>query len=141
MQKKVQLTTEGIKKHLSNTTPGQAVAEYIWNGLDAKASSIEVRFELNSAGGIAAMHVSDNGHGIPFELLEQKFGVFMDSEKIIHRLRTKRVSSETHGKDGIGRLTFFVFAHDAEWVTIYEQDGKKYRYTIRISAADLVCYP
>ncbi|MDO6385399.1 ATP-binding protein [Uliginosibacterium sp. 31-12] len=141
MQKKVQLTTEGIKKHLSNTTPEQALAEYVWNGLDAKASSIEVCFELNPAGGIAAMHVSDNGHGIPFELLEQKFGVFMDSEKIIHRSQTKRTSSETHGKDGIGRLTFCVFAQDAEWVTVYEQEGRKYRYTIKVSATDLVSYP
>jgi len=141
MQKKVQLTTDGIKKHLFNTTPGQALSEYIWNGIDAKASLIEVHFELNPAGGIVAMHVSDNGRGIPFELLEQKFGVFMDSEKIVHRQRTKRISSETHGKDGIGRLTFFVFAQDAEWVTVYERDGKKYRYTIKISSADLVCYP
>ena len=139
--KKVQLTTEGIKKHLVSTTPSQALGEYIWNGLDAKASSIDASFDLNPAGGIVAIRVTDNGKGIPFETIDQKFGVFLDSEKIKHRQTTKRISSETHGKDGIGRLTFFIFAQNAEWVTVYERDAKKYRYSIKISASDLVCYP
>lgn len=139
--KKVQLTTDGIKKHLDSTTPPQALAEYVWNALDAKATCIDIAFELNPAGGIVAIRVADNGIGIPFEMLEKKFGVFLESEKIRHRHATKRVSSETHGKDGIGRLTFFVFAQRAKWTTVYERDGKKYSYSINISASDLVRYP
>lgn len=139
--KKVQLTTEGIKKHLDSTTPSQALVEYVWNGLDAKANLVDVSFDLNPAGGVTAIRVADNGTGIPFEMLEQKFGVFMESEKIKQRQATRRISSETHGKDGIGRLTFFIFAQNAEWTTVYEHDSKKFRYSIAISASNLVRYP
>lgn len=111
--KKVQLTTEGIKKHLASTTPAQALVEYIWNGIDAKADMVDVSFEHNEANGLSSIIVKDNGKGIPYSLLEQKFGVFLESEKLKQRQSTKRISSDIHGKDGIGRLTFFKFCHDA----------------------------
>lgn len=139
--KTVQLTTEGIKKHLDSTSPEQAIAEYIWNGLDAKATSINVSFSCNDAGGIEEISISDNGLGISHEEIEKKFGVFLDSEKIKLRQNTKRISSETHGKDGIGRLTFFLFSQNATWKTTYEQGGEKYFYTIKIIESDLIRYP
>lgn len=40
--KTVQLTTDGIKKHLDSTTPEQAIAEYVWNALDAQAKTVTV---------------------------------------------------------------------------------------------------
>lgn len=139
--KKVQLTTEGIKKHLSSITPSQAIAEYIWNALDAKATLVNVVFGFNELGGVYSIEISDNGTGIPYENLENEFGVFLDSEKIKQRKYSKRISSETHGKDGIGRLTFFVFSQMAEWSTVYEKDSQKYQYKINVSSDDLCLYP
>ncbi|MCP2085945.1 UNVERIFIED_ORG: hypothetical protein J2Y81_001962 [Paraburkholderia sediminicola] len=139
--KKVQLTSDGIKKHLASTTPAQSCAEYIWNALDARATEVKISFESNEMDGIKSITISDNGLGIPFELLDKKFGVFLDSEKKNMRKSSKRISSEIHGKDGIGRLTFFSFSRNAEWETIYEKEGKKYRYKIRASSSDLVGYP
>jgi C4-dicarboxylate-specific signal transduction histidine kinase len=75
--KTVQLTTQGIKKHLDGTTPEQALVEYIWNGVDAKANSISVDFVLNAAGGAEEITVTDNGGGIALEELDRKFGVFL----------------------------------------------------------------
>lgn len=139
--KTVQLTTDGIRKHLNSTTSEQAIAEYIWNGIDAKATDIIISQITNEAGGIEEISISDNGDGISYEDLETKFGVFLDSEKIKIRQSTKRISSENHGRDGIGRLTFFIFSQDAEWHTVYERAGEKYEYTIKVSSNDLIRYP
>lgn len=139
--KKVRLTSDGIKKHLASTTAVQSCAEYVWNALDAQAKRVEILFNSNPLGGINSITISDDGVGIPFELLDSKFGVFLDSEKKNFRKSSKRVSSEVHGKDGIGRLTFFSFSRNAEWETVYERDGKKYRYKIRATSSDLVGYP
>ena len=139
--KKVKLTTEGIKKHLNSTTPAQAISEYIWNGLDAQATEIDVSYIENSMGGLDSLVVSDNGVGICSSLLDDKFGVFLESEKIKDRVVAKRTSSDMHGKDGIGRLTFFTFAQKAEWNTVYAEAGRKYSYSIGVSADDLVSYP
>jgi len=137
----VQLTTEGIRKHLGATTPEQAIAEYIWNGLDARAKNITVDQVLNEAGGIEEITIHDDGDGICHKEHESKFGVFLDSEKIKLRKSQKRTSSDNHGKDGIGRLTFFVFANNAEWTTVYELAGKRYRFKISVSAENLISYP
>jgi DNA topoisomerase VI subunit B len=122
--KTVQLTTDGIRKHLDSTTPEQAIAEYIWNGLDAKAGNLAVDFHTNELGSINEIIISDDGHGIAHEDIERKFGVFLDSEKIKSRNTSKRISSETHGKDGIGRLMFFSFAQRAEWRTVYQREKR-----------------
>jgi hypothetical protein len=139
--KTVQLTTDGIKKHLESTTAEQAIAEYIWNGLDAKASTIAVEFICNDLGGIDEIKVSDNGDGIVYEEIDRKFGVFLDSEKIKARNTSKRISSETHGKDGIGRLTFFAFAEKAEWQTVYACGDEKFAFTITVASNQLINYP
>lgn len=139
--KTVQLTTDGIKKHLDSTTPEQAIAEYIWNGLDAKAKNISVSFIRNDLGAVDEIVIKDDGHGIPFELLDRKFGVFLDSEKLKARSTTKRISSETHGKDGIGRLTFFAFAQKAVWETVYLSGDEKFSFNISVNSDQLINYP
>lgn len=139
--KTVQLTTDGIKKHLESTTAEQAIAEYIWNGLDAKASAIVAEFICNELGGIEEIKISDNGEGIAYEEIDRKFGVFLDSEKIKARNTSKRISSETHGKDGIGRLTFFAFAQKAEWRTVYASGDEKFAFTITVASDQLINYP
>jgi hypothetical protein len=46
--------------------PIAAVAELIWNGLDADATAINVDLEDDKLGGLRRIIVMDNGHGIPF---------------------------------------------------------------------------
>lgn len=45
-----------------------------------------------------------------------------NSKKINHSL--------PHGRQGIGRLTFFSFAQTARWNTVFVKDGKRYEYYI-----------
>jgi sensor histidine kinase regulating citrate/malate metabolism len=45
--------------------PIAAVAELIWNGLDADATAVTVDLEDDHFGGLRRIIVTDNGHGIP----------------------------------------------------------------------------
>lgn len=45
-----------------------------------------------------------------------------------------------HGKNGVGRLTFFCFAQYAEWNTIYKENENFKNYSITIDANNLENY-
>ncbi|MCY7279158.1 MAG: ATP-binding protein, partial [Phormidesmis sp. CAN_BIN44] len=51
-----------------------------------------------------------------------------------------RTSSTVHGKNGVGRLTFFTFSSLAKWEIVYEKKGKKYKYIITVDALNLDNY-
>lgn len=112
MQKEAKITSKGIKKVLNNYTPASSLAEYIWNGFDAKATKIEINYDSNELGRITFLQVKDNGTGIDLENLHYKFDNFYDSEKSI-QIQSPKHSSILHGKNGVGRLTFFTFANNA----------------------------
>lgn len=44
--------------------PIPALAEIIWNALDADATAVDIEFEDDGLGGMSKIVVSDNGHGI-----------------------------------------------------------------------------
>lgn len=138
-KEKIVLGSNGIKKVLKIFTPVKAVTEYIWNGYDANASIVNVQIDANSIEGINSIVISDNGSGISYETLDQKFKPFYESNKILHR-NDDNSSSALHGKNGIGRLTFFTFAHKAKWTTTYKEDNKLFRYSIEISENGLDDY-
>lgn len=113
----------------------QAIVEYIWNGFDAEAKIVDVRYQKSDDfGNLAYLIISDNGKGINRELLEYTFGQFLDSQKRHSYQRT----SDVHGRKGKGRFSFQKFAYRAEWTTRYlnNQDELK-EYTISIDVQDL----
>lgn len=113
----------------------QAIVEYIWNGFDAEAKIVDVRYQKSDElGNLACLVISDNGKGIDKELLEYTFGQFLDSQKRHSYQRT----SDVHGRKGKGRFSFQRFAYRAEWTTRYlnNQDELK-EYTISIDVQDL----
>lgn len=124
----VSITTEGIQKNLKNIKPLDALCEYIWNGFDAQADTVDVRLYMNEFGLTTSISIEDNGIGIAYEELESKFKPFNDSKK--SNSSTKVNHSLPHGRRGIGRLTFFAFAQSAKWNTVYEKDGNNYEYYI-----------
>lgn len=136
---KIVLGTKGIKKVLSGFTAVEAIAEYIWNGFDATASVIEVNVECNLIDGIESISIKDNGYGIDYSTLESKFKPFYESNKTINR-NTEDSNTSFHGKNGVGRLTFFAFASKACWTTVYEEKGKKFKYSVEISQEKLDGY-
>jgi hypothetical protein len=137
--RKVEITTPGIVKALRRYDYKQAISEYVWNGFDAKASEVQIWFHSNEIGNISEVRIVDNGYGIPKEELKVKFLPFFESEKEIDP-NLRRNTSAVHGKNGVGRLTFFHFASAATWQTIYETDGEKYEYEIYVDSENLNIY-
>lgn len=136
---KIELGSKGIRRVLSKYKPEEAIAEYVWNGYDATATNVSINILQNSIEGTEEISISDNGYGIPFGQLNTKFKPFFESNKIIVR-NSESNSSSYHGKNGVGRLTFFTFAGKAEWETVYEEKDKKYKYTIHIERDGLNDY-
>lgn len=134
----VSITTEGIQKNLKNFKPLDALCEYIWNGFDAQADRVDVKLHTNEFGLINMISIVDNGTGIAYEELGDKFKPFNDSKKYDS---SKKVNHTLpHGRQGIGRLTFFAFAQRARWNTVYEKDGNKYEYYIDMEKDSLNQY-
>lgn len=136
----VEITSSGIKKVLQKYTAERAIAEYIWNGFDAKAAVINVDFEIDSKefDTYKAISISDNGEGIIYEDLPERFRKFYESNK-------SSISTDsndlTRGKNGYGRFTFHKFARYAKWFTkYYKQDGILYSYEIAINSDNLRDY-
>jgi len=77
----VSITTEGIQKNLKNFKPLDALCEYIWNGFDAQADTVDVKLHTNEFGLINMISIVDNGTGIAYEELGDKFKPFNDSKK------------------------------------------------------------
>jgi hypothetical protein len=132
------ITPEGIQKNLRNTKALDSICEYIWNGFDASATCVRVNFHINDLKIINMISISDNGTGIAFEELKSKFQPFNDSKKAenINRLN----HSIPHGRHGIGRLTFFSFAQNAKWETVYSKGDQNYKYWIEMDRDSLNKY-
>lgn len=140
MSEKVQIDTTGIKKILNSFKPEEAISEYIWNGFDAGATEVHLSFEeLGGLGALSTLSISDNGSGINHSNLISKFKPFLRSEKQQDEI-SERHHSLTHGKNGYGRLTFFVFAQTAIWETVYSEGSKKYEYNITVESENLETY-
>ncbi|MGO1521004.1 MAG: ATP-binding protein, partial [Sphingobacterium sp.] len=109
--------------------PYQAIAEYFWNGFDAKASRLTLRYDHNELGYISKIEISDNGEGIPFSSLDDSFGNFLDSMK---RNVPKR-TSYTRGRKGKGRFSFSLLATHASWTTRFlDDDAQIKQFGIKI---------
>lgn len=132
----IQITSPGIRKALKRYGYEQAISEYVWNGFDAKASKVELDITANEIGTISEICISDNGYGIDYEKLQAKFEPFFESEKEIDP-DAPRTTSAVHGKNGVGRLTFFQFATNAVWETVFTKDDKRFKYKIEVSSEKL----
>jgi hypothetical protein len=134
----IEIRGSGVKSILKKYKPEQAIAEFIWNGFDAYAKKINIKIvEANSLGALEKIIITDDGYGIPQNLLNHKFKPFFESEKANNENRNH---SLTHGKNGVGRLTFFSFSHSAVWTTCFEENEKYYEYDISISSDNLESY-
>lgn len=110
----------------------KAICEYIWNSFDAKAITVELKYEADELGNITSMSIEDNGEGIDRETLHETFGCYQDSIK----KRSFQWSSQVKGNKGRGRYAFNCFADKAEWDTIFNRNGKLLRYKLYIDKGD-----
>jgi hypothetical protein len=136
---KIQITAKGIRAALKKYAPYQSLAEYVWNGFDAQASTIKIDYSANELGNIESITISDDGYGIPHSRLQDKFEPLFESKKALENKLKKNLSA-IHGKNGIGRLTFFTFARNASWKTVYNENETNLTYEIYANAENINLY-
>lgn len=113
--------------------PARALAELIWNSLDADATHVEVVFHRNAMEGIEAVEVQDNGHGMTHEQAVTAFGALGGSWKRIER-QSKTLHRELHGSAGRGRfLAFGLGGGQVRWRTVAEGGGARQATTVEVS--------
>jgi hypothetical protein len=101
------IDTKGIKNATSQFKPEEAICEYIWNGFDAGATKVELRYEfIESRGVIKKLEIVDNGSGIDFDKLGIKFQPVLESRKLGKK---KNINPLIKGENGYGRYTFYKF--------------------------------
>ena len=120
---------EDFVEKLTVASPAQALAELIWNGLDAEATKVEVDVDSSDLG-LASIRVRDNGHGIPPEDAEELFSHLGGSWK--RRTDTsKNGKRRLHGEEGKGRFRALALGRVAEWlVTARDRTNQLARYRI-----------
>ena len=115
----------------------KAIAEYIWNGFDAGATCVEIRYHANALGGVDDLWIIDNGNGIDYETLPLTFGAFLDSNK----KQTFQRSSDVRGRKGKGRFSYNVISGGAAWQTKFkDEEGKLKQYEIKIYSSNRAEY-
>lgn len=114
----------------------KALAEFVWNALDADATKVGVDLVRNALGGLESIIIRDNGTGISKARAAHDFESLGESWKLKQR-RTLLLSRAVHGKEGKGRLSFFSLAQKAIWSTVYKEGGGAFRLVIEIGATML----
>jgi hypothetical protein len=131
---KVEVESDHINK-LTAARPIPAVAELIWNAVDADAARVDV--EVDSENFAApSITVRDNGHGIPYEEVAALFGRLGGSWKILRRSKIK--SRFLHGKEGKGRFKALALGRVAQWTATYREGKEILQYQIAIIRDNLV---
>lgn len=104
-----------------------ALAELVWNALDAEADRVDVKFATATLGGngntlehITEIAVIDNGHGISPEIAQKAFPSLGDSWKKDLNGRSLNGKRPLHGSNGRGRFYVYSLGHRARWVSVSE---------------------
>jgi Histidine kinase-, DNA gyrase B-, and HSP90-like ATPase len=112
--------------------PVQALAELIWNGLDADAGRVDVHLKYDDFGAVNRIIVRDDGQGMAHADAPTFFTRLGGSWKK-PGMRTKRKGRMIHGHEGRGRFKAFALGRVADWhVTYMRDDGSLYAYDTTI---------
>lgn len=122
-------------QQVTRAKPVPALSELIWNAFDADATAVNVSFEYNELDSLDTIVIRDNGEGLPRDLAEARFTSLGGSWK---KFKTHTASGRLlHGQEGRGRFKAFSLGNIAEWRVCYQRDGKRWSYTIRMTAIDI----
>lgn len=125
----VQVQRDHIERLCRVKKPILAIAELIWNGLDAEATEVNVHLHENKIGGLETVRVIDNGDGLPRQDAATAFGNLGGSWKK-QTNRSKHGQRLIHGRMGKGRFRAFALGNVVEWKTRFLENGDLYEYEI-----------
>lgn len=125
----IEVQDDHVQKISHTRKPILALSELIWNALDADADRVDITIEEDDLGGIRAIVISDDGHGIPRIRAQSLFGKLGGSWKRASR-RTEEKNRLLHGQEGKGRLRSFSLGRVVDWTVRYETVDGPREYTI-----------
>lgn len=104
-------------------SPLDAVAELVWNALDAEADEISIDIEYTGMGDddiryVGQVTVVDNGHGMDHERARSAFLSLGDSWKKGLNGRTVNRKRALHGKKGRGRFFAYGIGSHVRWTSV-----------------------
>jgi len=132
---KVEVTGDFIQRQ-AKAHPIQALAELIWNALDADATRVAVELKRNDLGGLSQILVRDNGHGMPHDQARDLFGSLGDSWKK-DTPKSKKLGRELHGQEGRGRFRAFALGRAVDWKVFYDKNEETQEFSIAISEREI----
>ena len=116
--------------------PVQAIAELIWNGLDAEATRIKVTAETDDLR-LRSVTIQDNGHGMSRADAVHYFENLGGSWKKANNASRNGIR-HLHGKEGRGRLRALAIGRVAEWsVTGKNKEGELETFEVTIIRDDV----
>jgi len=131
----VEVQSDFLEK-ITRAKPIQALAEFIWNSLDADASAIDVNIEQNELGAMSKIIVRDNGTGMEYEKAPELFKSLGGSWKR-SGATTKKEGRYLHGQDGRGRFKAFALGRVAEWDVTYRKGKAVSTFTVTMTAGNM----
>ena len=126
-----------VAKH-TKARPIAALAELIWNALDADATTVSVELVHGDlAGGLSQIVVSDNGSGFSRVDASTYFGTLGGSWKRLKR-QTDEGRRAIHGQEGKGRYKAFALGGSVVWRVAHGQAPDcRQAFTIELNGSDL----
>lgn len=131
----VEVQADFLEK-VTKAKPVAALAELIWNAVDADATEVNVSFHQNEMNAITSIVVADNGHGITHSEAADCFQRLGGSWKRSVRL-TRGQRRVLHGQEGRGRFKALALGKFADWRVTYKRDGELWSYTVMMNAANI----
>lgn len=129
MQVTVSVEGDHLERLANSKTPAAALAQLIWNALDADATHVSVRVNDNALSGIESITVSDNGHGISHDKALLAFKSLGGSWKGIGAQSPGK--RRLHGRAGEGRFSAYAIGGWVEWKTNWMTDDGMRSFKIR----------
>lgn len=120
---KVEVDADQFDRLARPSQPLAAVAELVWNSLDAEAQVVTVSIGRTDLGAVETVVVTDDGHGMTNEESIRDFHKLGGSWKkagTSGRRLSKHGKRSLHGSDGEGRFRSFALGRTAEWSTVAE---------------------
>jgi hypothetical protein len=109
--------------------PLDAVAELIWNGLDAEATKVEVTVSVGDLGAPEEIVVRDDGTGMTYQQALDGFLVDGESWKKNAKF-SPNIRRPMHGRLGRGRFLCYALADKVQWRSVVRGTDENVATTI-----------
>ncbi len=120
----------GVLAQYARRKPLNAVAELIWNAVDAEAANVYLTINSSSvsetpdsAQHVTTIRITDDGHGITPQIADSTFTMRGDSWKRNLNGRSLNNLRPLHGQAGVGRFFAYSIGRAVKWSSVSQIEG------------------